>query len=637
MDINELNKMSVTALFSKLTAQPNAASGAGNSFASLLGQANAEDLLPDVSKNVQTVKNKPVDSSDTKIRQETPADKNKDAAPADKNDNKKIAAKKPAKADNGKGVVENKAAPTVEEDVSEGDSKARTADGADVLTMMIPVAEPLTPIAEANGVNPSEAVTTVGDAMADGIAFEGAGTVGVEAGALPADSITVLDADGKSIEGFALTPADLIEQPLIRVIDAATGQVSEMSGAQLAAQLFGVEETNKALVAAGHPVMEVAGVGGENKTPEMSKILPEMPVVENKDFANQIKEVIKTAVAENVEQAPIEESGTADLVNAAAIKATGHQSKAETTPLVNDENDVAAIDDAELQAAKLDEMLNGRQLKVDVKVSEEKIAYRSGQDLVKDRLALDKAVAAAADESGVSNPLIPAAVNSSTTAAQTAMPLTMPAQAVAPIAAQALVAAADEVAPQAAGITEINGISPSTAGQAAGASVSEFVNAAKAETNTKANDVSFRDVYKGMSKEVVDQVKVNITKSAVKGVDTIDVHLKPEDLGRIEVKMQIKDGKLQAHIISSRPETMEALQKEVQTLERAFNDAGFQTDENSLTFSYQNNGEQANQRQENELRNFIGEVFETEANSELLSAEAANQNWTAEKGLNIKV
>lgn len=638
MDINELNKMSVTALFSKLTAQPNAASGAGNSFASLLGQANAEDLLPNVSKNVQTVKNKPVESSDTKIRQETPADKNKDAAPADRNDNKKIAAKKPAKADNGKGVVENKAAPTVEEDVSEGDSKARTTDGADVLTMMIPVAEPLTPIAEANGVNLSEAVTTVGDAMADGIAFEGAGTVGVEAGALPADSITVLDADGKSIEGFALTPADLIEQPLIRVIDAATGQVSEMSGAQLAAQLFGVEETNKALVAAGHPVMEVAGVGGENKTPEMSKILPEMPVVENKDFANQIKEVVKTAVAENVEQAPIEKSGTADLVSAAAIKAAGHQSKAETTPLVNDKNDLAAIDDdAELQAAKLDEMLNGRQLKVDVKVSEEKIAYRSGQDLVKDRLALDKAVAAAADESGVSNPLIPSAVNSSATAAQTAMPLTMPAQTVAPIAAQALVAAADDTAPQAAGMTEISGISPSTAGQAAGASVSEFVNAAKAEANSKANDVSFRDVYKGMSKEVVDQVKVNITKSAVKGVDTIDVHLKPEDLGRIEVKMQIKDGKLQAHIISSRPETMEALQKEAQTLERAFNDAGFQTDENSLTFSYQNNGEQANQRQENELRNFIGEVFETEANSELLSAEAANQNWTAEKGLNIKV
>ena len=69
-----------------------------------------------------------------------------------------------------------------------------------------------------------------------------------------------------------------------------------------------------------------------------------------------------------------------------------------------------------------------------------------------------------------------------------------------------------------------------------------------------AQNTSFKDVYKGMSKEVIDQVKVNITKSAVKGVDKVEIQLKPEDLGHIEVKMQIgKDGKLQAHIIASRP------------------------------------------------------------------------------------
>lgn len=635
MDINELNKMSVTALFSKLTAQPNTASGAGNSFASLLGQTNAGDLLSEVSKDVQAAKGKSAGDADAKVRQDSPVDKNKDTAPADKNDNKKIAAKKPAKADNGKEVVENKTVNAVEEGLSEGDDKTGAADGTDLLAMIVPVAEPLTPTAEANGVNPSEAVTAVDNAMADGVVFEGAGTVGVEAGVLPADSITVLDADGKSIEDFALTPADLIKRPQVKVIDAATGQVSEMSGAQLAAQLFGVEETNKALAAAGQPTLEITEVSSGIKAPEMPAALPEMPVAENKDFASQIKEAVKAAVVENVEQSPLAEGGAADIVDAVAVNVSGHQTKAETDPVSKADDEMAVVDgDEEIQAAELDKMLNGQRVKVEVKVNEEKIAYRNGQDLVKDRIALDKALAAA-DEATATGVVSPAAAGNNATTTQPAMPLNMPAQA-APIAVQTVAAAADDSVPQAA-VTEISSISTGTAGQAAGASVSEFVNAAKAETNTKANDVSFRDVYKGMSKEVVDQVKVNITKSAVKGVDTIDVHLKPEDLGRIEVKMQIKDGKLQAHIISSRPETMEALQKEAQTLERAFNDAGFQTDENSLTFSYQNDGGQANQRQENELRNFIGEVFETEANSELLSAEAANQNWTAEKGLNIKV
>ena len=76
----------------------------------------------------------------------------------------------------------------------------------------------------------------------------------------------------------------------------------------------------------------------------------------------------------------------------------------------------------------------------------------------------------------------------------------------------------------------------------------------------------------------------------------------------------------------------------MQTLEKAFNDAGFQTDDSSLSFSYRGDG-QADRRQDAnaELRSFIGEVFETEANAETLSAEAANQNWISENGVNIRV
>ena len=184
------------------------------------------------------------------------------------------------------------------------------------------------------------------------------------------------------------------------------------------------------------------------------------------------------------------------------------------------------------------------------------------------------------------------------------------------------------------GVTEIN----SSALARAGSTGSEFVNAARAEAKAQTADTTLRDVYKGMSKEVIDQVKVNITKSAVKGVDKIDVSLKPEELGHIEIKMQIaKDGKLHAHIIASRPETMEILQKEVQNLEKAFNDAGFSTDADSLSFSY-NEGNQAGAQSDrnSDLRNFIGNVFANEAGDNA----AGNDNlyyWDPSKGLNIRV
>lgn len=155
------------------------------------------------------------------------------------------------------------------------------------------------------------------------------------------------------------------------------------------------------------------------------------------------------------------------------------------------------------------------------------------------------------------------------------------------------------------------------------------------------NKTSLKDVYKGLGKEAVEQIKVNITKSAVKGVDTIQVQLKPEELGHIEIKMQLaKDGKLQAHIISSRADTMEMLQKEIPALEKAFNEAGFETDSNSFSFSYR---EDAQSRQENNaesnLRDFIGNILDNEKTAEGLNEEAMgyNQIWDGTSALNIRV
>ncbi len=166
--------------------------------------------------------------------------------------------------------------------------------------------------------------------------------------------------------------------------------------------------------------------------------------------------------------------------------------------------------------------------------------------------------------------------------------------------------------------------------------VFETSNVQRNENFARLNEATQRGSVKGMAKEVVEQIKVNITKSAIKGVDTIDIQLKPEDLGKIQIRMHIaKDGKLHADIISSRPETMDMLQKDVSGLERAFQDAGYDTDSRSFNFSFQKENQAGGeQKDEAGLLKFIGESLEQEA-----EALAGNDNlgYDPLRGLNIRV
>ncbi len=166
--------------------------------------------------------------------------------------------------------------------------------------------------------------------------------------------------------------------------------------------------------------------------------------------------------------------------------------------------------------------------------------------------------------------------------------------------------------------------------------VLESANTTRNEAFAKINETSSRDAFKGMGKEVIDQIKVNITKSAVKGVDTIDIQLKPEDLGKIQIKMHIaKDGRLQAEIISGRAETLDMLQKDVSSLAKAFSDAGYDTDSRSFNFSFQEeNQAREQQKDDSGLLQFIGDTLEQEAEN---IAGNDNLGYDPLRGLNIRV
>ena len=95
-----------------------------------------------------------------------------------------------------------------------------------------------------------------------------------------------------------------------------------------------------------------------------------------------------------------------------------------------------------------------------------------------------------------------------------------------------------------------------------------------------------------------------------------------------------KDGKLQAEIISGRPETLEILQKDVSALSKAFNDAGYDTDSRSFNFSFQNeNQAREQQKDDSGLLKFIGDTLEQEADI----AGNDNLGYDPTLGLNIRV
>ncbi len=88
------------------------------------------------------------------------------------------------------------------------------------------------------------------------------------------------------------------------------------------------------------------------------------------------------------------------------------------------------------------------------------------------------------------------------------------------------------------------------------------------------------------SQQVIDQIKVNITRAAKAGMDRLTIQLRPEELGRIDIKLEMTDdGQVRATVTADKPATLELLQREARGLERALQDAGLNADAGDLEFN----------------------------------------------------
>lgn len=89
----------------------------------------------------------------------------------------------------------------------------------------------------------------------------------------------------------------------------------------------------------------------------------------------------------------------------------------------------------------------------------------------------------------------------------------------------------------------------------------------------------------------VEQVALQITRAVDQNSDRMTVHLKPAELGKVTIDLEVQpDNRIIAVISAERSETLDLLQRDARSLERALNDAGLKADSGSLEFNMQGDG-----------------------------------------------
>ena len=97
------------------------------------------------------------------------------------------------------------------------------------------------------------------------------------------------------------------------------------------------------------------------------------------------------------------------------------------------------------------------------------------------------------------------------------------------------------------------------------------------------------------AQQIIDQIKVNITRAAKAGLDKVTIQLKPHELGRVDVQLEMsEDHKVRVTVTADNKDTLALLQNDQRTLERALNDAGLRTDSNNLHFSLRSDSDAQN-------------------------------------------
>lgn len=91
----------------------------------------------------------------------------------------------------------------------------------------------------------------------------------------------------------------------------------------------------------------------------------------------------------------------------------------------------------------------------------------------------------------------------------------------------------------------------------------------------------------------VHALAVTIAARAASGVTRFDIRLDPPELGRIDVQLTVdREGHVRSRLVVEKQETLDLLQRDQRSLERALSQAGLRTGEESVEFSLKDQGGQ---------------------------------------------
>lgn len=94
-----------------------------------------------------------------------------------------------------------------------------------------------------------------------------------------------------------------------------------------------------------------------------------------------------------------------------------------------------------------------------------------------------------------------------------------------------------------------------------------------------------------------DQVSVHITKAIKNGIDRINIQLKPQSLGRVDIQLELAaDGRVTATVTADSRQAFDLLQQDARELEQALQQAGLKADSNSLSFNLRGQNDSHNPR-----------------------------------------
>ena len=136
----------------------------------------------------------------------------------------------------------------------------------------------------------------------------------------------------------------------------------------------------------------------------------------------------------------------------------------------------------------------------------------------------------------------------------------------------------------------------------------------------------------------VNAIAVEIAGQAKAGNSRFEIRLDPAELGRIDVRLDIdRDGNVTSRLVIERADTYDLLRRDQSTLERALQQAGLKTSDNTLEFSLRDQGFAQQQRQNDDTPRGVRALV---AESDVMPSEAANgyaRLLGARSGVDIRV